>query len=166
MESTNVEIVRLTTMRLASVQAYGPNPEELAWQHFTAWAAPRGLLDGVVQHAAHGSLAAERVGKPQIFGFNNPNPSVGSPNYGYEYWLTVTPEVEPVEGVRIVETLGGLYAVLTTDVSGNYYETIPAAWQRLDTWVAGSIYRPATHQWLEEHSADGVPFAFYYPISE
>jgi len=154
MNAERIELVRLEPMRVASAWAFGPNPEEMAWQKLTTWASLPGLL-----------TSAQR-----IFGFNNPSPSAGSPNYGYEYWLTVPPDVAPDvasnAGIRIVETLGGLYAVLYADVTGNYYETIPAAWQRLDSWVAASVYRPATHQWLEEHSVEGIPFAFYYPVVE
>jgi hypothetical protein len=30
------------------------------------------------------------LGKPhRLFGYNNPDPSPGSPNYGYDVWLTV-----------------------------------------------------------------------------
>ena len=150
MNADKIELIRLEPMRVASAWAFGPNPEEMAWQKLTTWATPLGLL--TPEH--------------RIFGFNNPNPSAGSPNYGYEYWITVAPDVTPGDGVRIVEALGGLYAVLYADVSGNYYETIPAAWQRLDSCVAASVYRHGSHQWLEEHSIDGIPFAFYYPVVE
>ena len=150
MNTEIVEIVRLEPLRVASAWAFGPNPEELAWQQLLAFARPQGLL--TTEH--------------RIFGFNNPNPSAGSPNYGYEFWITVTPEVAPADGVRIIETPGGLYAVLTADVTGNFYETIPAAWQRLDSWVAASTYRHGAHQWLEAHTLDGMPFAFYYPLAE
>ena len=51
-------------------------------------------------------------------------------------------------------------------MAGDYGVTIPAAWQRLDAWMATSSYHHGAHQWLEEHSLDGVPFAFFYPIAE
>ena len=145
-----VQIVVLDPMRVASAWAFGPNPEELAWQKLTAWAAPLGLLS-----AGH-----------RIFGFNHPNPSAGSPNYGYEFWITVGAEVAPAEDIRLFEAPGGLYAVLQSDVAGDFNATIPAAWQRLDSWVAASSYRHGGHQWLEEHTITGTPFAFYYPLAE
>ena len=43
------------------------------------------------------------VEKARFFGFNNPNPSPGSPNYGYEQWLTVGPEVQAEGGIVIKE---------------------------------------------------------------
>jgi DNA gyrase inhibitor GyrI len=150
MKTETMEIVNLEPMHVAAVWAFGPNPEELAWQKLTAWAAPLGLLT-----AEH-----------RIFGFNDPSPSAGSPNYGYQFWITVSPEVEPAEGIRMIDAPGGRYAVHYADVAGNYAETIPAAWQRLDSWVAANAYDHGSHQWLEEHSAEGVPFAFYYPIAE
>ena len=145
-----VQIIVLDPMRVASAWAFGPNPEELAWQKLTAWAAPLGLLS-----AGH-----------RIFGFNHPNPSAGSPNYGYEFWLTVDADVEPQGDIRLADVPGGRYAVLEADVAGDYGVTIPAAWQRLDAWMATSSYHHGAHQWLEEHSLDGVPFAFFYPIAE
>jgi DNA gyrase inhibitor GyrI len=108
----------------------------------------------------------------RIFGFNNPNPSPGSPNYGYEFWMVVSPEVEPEEGVEIKEFPGGLYAVSRWDGQGDPNKTIPAAWERLLKWRENSSYRSASHQWLEEHVEPGAenPVEFmldlYLPILE
>lgn len=152
MTQLNVRIVKLDALRAASAWGFGPGPEEVAWQKLAAWAGPRGLLDS--------------ARAPRIFGFNNPSPSVGSPNYGYEFWLVVAPDVEPADDIRLQAFAGGLYAVLPIEVSGNLAEVMPAAWQELDKWVADSAYRPGTHQWLEEHSPAGLPIALYYPIVE
>ena len=149
MKEETVQIVVLEPMRVASAWAFGPNPEELAWQKLKAWAEPRGLL----------------TSGQRIFGFNNPNPSAGSPNYGYEFWLTVDADVAPAGDIRVADVPGGRYAVLEADVTGDYGATIPAAWQRLDAWVAARSYQHGAHQWLEEHSLEGVPFAFYYPVA-
>ena len=152
MSKQSIQIVKLAPLRVASAWAFGPQPEPQAWQILEAWAQARHLL----HEGAH------------IFGFNNPNPAPGSPNYGYEYWLEVEAEVEPAAGdnVRIVDFTGGLYAVLEVDVSGDLNVTIPAAWQELDRQVAESAYHAGTHQWLEQHTPAGLPFAFYYPIVE
>lgn len=150
MQAETIKIIHLEPMRVARAWAFASNPEEQAWQKLAAFATPRGLLT-----AEH-----------RIFGFNNPNPSAGSPNYGYEFWITVDSEVTSTAEVEIIEAPGGLYAVLHADVTGDYGVTIPAAWQRLDSWVATSAYRHGAHQWLEAHSPAGVPFAFYYPLAE
>ena len=152
MSNNTMQVVKLTPMRVASAWAFGPQPEEQAWQILQEWAQARHLLHE----------------DTRIFGFNNPNPAPGSPNYGYEYWLEVDAEVEPAAGdnVRIVHCAGGLYAVIEVDVAGDLNVTIPAAWQELDRQVAASAYHTGTHQWLEQHTPAGVPFAFYYPIVE
>ena len=150
MGNEQLRVIKLEPMRMASAWAFGPQPEPLAWQQLQAWAQARGipLADG------------------QIFGFNNPNPSPGSPNYGYEFWLAVGPTVEPAAGddVRIVNFAGGLYAMIEVDVAGDLNESIPAAWRTLDAQVAASAYHTGAHQWLEQHTAEGMPYAFYYPI--
>ena len=48
-------------------------------------------------------------GKHRLFGFNNPDPSAGSPNYGYEVWIVVDrDEMTPEDGVEIKAIPGGL----------------------------------------------------------
>jgi DNA gyrase inhibitor GyrI len=139
-----IKIVTLEPMRIASVYGFGPSPETEAWSRLMAWARPKGLLDGPEL--------------PRIFGFNNPNPSPGSPNYGYEFWITVGPEVMPDDGVRIVEFSGGMYAVARLPEFRDLETTIPKAWKELIAWIGDSRYRGANRQWLEEHfvSVDNV----------
>jgi hypothetical protein len=75
MNTQTMQIVKLEPLRVASAWAFGPQPEGAAWEILQTWAQARGLLhDGA-----------------RIFGFNNPSPAPGSPNYGYEYWLEVGP---------------------------------------------------------------------------
>ncbi len=133
MNDLAVRIVKLEPLRVASFHGFGPNPEHLAGQKLAAWAEPRGYLAEPLQH--------------RIFGFNNPNPSAGSPNYGYEFWIVVGPEVEPTEEVPVQEFGGGLYAV--TRCQG--VENIGPTWGQLVTWLTDSQYGHACHQWLEEH---------------
>jgi DNA gyrase inhibitor GyrI len=144
-------------MRMASVHGFGKEPETLAWEKLVAWAEPKGYLD-------------DREGHP-IFGFNNPNPSPGSPNYGYEYWMKVGPDEEPGDDVRLVDFDGGLYAVLRCPVRGDPGAEIPQRWQRLVAWREQSAYRSGTHQWLEAHLAVEAPgehftLDLYLPIAE
>lgn len=155
MDEFAVRIVKLEPLRVASFQEFGASPEHLAQQKLAAWAGPRGYLDDRQHH--------------RIFGFNNPNPSPGSPNYGYELWLAVGPEVEPEEDVPIRKFEGGLYAV--TRCQG--VETIGETWQALVKWLTASSYGHADHQWLEEHLNQTFPppdselvLDLYAPIAE
>ena len=98
MRKSEVRIVRLEAMRVASAHGFGETPEEIAWDKILTFAEKEGLL-----HAQ---------ARPRFFGFNNPNPAPGSPNYGYEQWMTVGPDVEGDGDVSIKEIPSRLYAVL------------------------------------------------------
>ena len=130
-------IVTLEPMRVASVYGFGPSPETEAWSSLMAWAKTKGLFDGPEA--------------PRIFGFNNPNPSPGSPNYGYEFWITVDSDVMPEGDVRIVEFGGGMYAVARLPDFRDPEMTIPNGWKALVAWIGDSRYKGGNHQWLEEH---------------
>jgi DNA gyrase inhibitor GyrI len=133
MEPLDVRIVRLEPLRVASVHAFGPGPEGMAWENLVAWAGPRGLMDGSDHH--------------RIFGFNNPSPTAGSPNYGYEFWLELQAG-DPMDGpVAIKEFEGGLYAV--TRCQG--VDNITPTWRQLSLWREHSTRRIGSHQWLERH---------------
>ncbi len=162
MSDSRVRIVRLPPMRVASFLGFGQQPETEALQKMSAWAQPKGLLDAPKQY--------------RVFGFNNPSPTPASPNYGYEVWMTVGPEVHP-EGVQVgdaeIEKFpGGLYAVMRCDVAGDPNEIIPATWKKLALWREDSRYKGANHQWLEEHLHDanvpagGFSLDLYLPIAE
>jgi DNA gyrase inhibitor GyrI len=139
MSELDVRIVKLDPMRVASAHGFGPNPEELAWKKLVDWAKPRGLLADLESH--------------RIFGFNNPNPSASTPNYGYELWIVVGPEVEAGDGIEIKEFAGGLYGVARCKPKTG--EEIGEAWQELVKWLEASPYDHARHQWLEEHIVPG-----------
>jgi DNA gyrase inhibitor GyrI len=143
MSELNVRIIHLEPMRVASVLGYGSEPENAAWEKLVAWARPRGMMKDKTEH--------------RIFGFNNPNPSPGSPNYGYEFWITVDPDVEvkPGEEVEIKEIPGGDYAIYRCEVEGRPYETIPAAWKELVLWLEDSPYEGTGDLCLEEHLSKG-----------
>ena len=155
MTELEVNIVKLEPLRFVSAYGFGMEPELEAMEKLLAWAKPKGMLDNPEEH--------------RIFGFNNPNPSHGSPNYGYEFWITVGPEVEPEGDVRIGDFQGGLYAV--TRCKG--VEKITEAWNELCKWVVNSRYNLAGHQWLEAHigsfpaeSLDEMVLDLYAPIAE
>ena len=153
MSELEVRIEQLSAMRMAGFLAYGREPEMAAWNKLLAWAKPRGFLDDLQHH--------------RIFGFNNPNPSVGSPNYGYEFWMVVDDDVEADGEVQVQEFPERLYAV--TRCSG--VQHITETWHSLAAWRENSSYKSAQHQWLEEHlgpidkSPEEWAFDLYLPIA-
>jgi len=141
MSELDVRIVKLEPMRVASTVGFGPSPEDLAWQKILSYAQEHGLLK-------------DRE-KRRFFGFNNPNPSAGSPNYGYEQWITVDPETQPGEGVQIKDFPGGLFAVTRCNLTN-----IGEQWQALVKWAESSPYTISHKQCLEEALTppyDGIP---------
>lgn len=150
MDKLDVRIVELEPLHVAAALGWGAQPEEQAWKMITDW------LHNQPQEAAHA----------RYFGFNNPNPSAGSPNYGYEQWVTVSPAAQPDEQVQIKDFPGGLYAVLRCPGIPN-----PQIWGELVQWVESSKYHGAHHQWLEQALDPGKPleeweFDLYLPIAE
>ena len=139
MEEIQVRMVTLEPLHVVAAHAYSASPEVEAWKKLVDWAKPKGLLDP--------------AGAPRIFGFNNPDPSPGSPNYGYEFWLTVDPQVSSEGEFERKEFAGGLYAVTRCQGIPN----IGPTWKRLVAWRENSPYRMACHQWLEEHIGALIP---------
>jgi len=159
MKDQDIRIVKLPAMRVASFHAFGPSPEADAWNKMAMWAKANGYW-----------LDPPDV---RIFGFNIPDPSVGSPNYGYEFWVAINPDAQVDDDAICKEFSGGLYGVLNCDVSsGNPWDIIPATWSNLVKWLESSHYSHGNHQCLEEHltRADAVDNGFildlYIPISE
>lgn len=136
MDDLKVEIVKLPPMRVICINGFGEGPEEKAWNKMIAWAQEKGLWDD---------------GKPKrFFGYNNPNPSPGSPNYGYDVWMTVDETVQPDGDARVINFPGGLFAVTRCPVTSPG-DDIGRTWQKLVAWMENSQYKHAAHQWLEEH---------------
>jgi DNA gyrase inhibitor GyrI len=152
MKTYSVQIVTLEAMRVASAWGFGEQPEDQAWRMMESWARPQGLLDDPV--------------KARMFGFNNPSPSAGSPNYGYEFCLTVGLEVQTEGDIRTKTLSGGKYAVVPFEFPAEEPgAAIGKAWKTLDSWVADNGYRHGSHQWLEEHTLDGKVIALLYPLA-
>jgi effector-binding domain-containing protein len=144
MTELDVRIVRLESMRVAYALGFGTQPEQEAWEKILAFTRSKGLLE-------------DREGV-RFFGFNNPNPSPGSPNYGYEQWMTVAGDVEPEGDVKIRNFPGGLYAV--TRFKG--LENIGRVWRELVEWVENSKYAIGPLECLEELLVPpDVPFEEY-----
>jgi effector-binding domain-containing protein len=141
-------------MRVASALGFGQTPEELAWNRILAFAEAKGI----------------DTTKARFFGFNNPDPSPGSPNYGYEQWMTVGPDLEGEGEVEIKEIPARRYAV--TRCEG--LDTIGQDWKNLVTWFEDSPYKKPPHfyECLEELlTPPGAPyeeyvFDLYLPITE
>ncbi len=154
MSELKVDIVTLKPMRVISALGFGAEPEGIGSQKISEFGIKKGLF---------------KEGEPQgTFGFNNPDPSPGSPNYGYEIWLPIGPKVEPEGDLRIIDFRGGLYAV--TNFTG--LANIGQVWGELVKWREASKYRHGNHQWLEEllvspdTPLDEYEFNLYLPISE
>ncbi len=159
MSTPDVKIIELEPLHIAGFHSFGTEPESGAFAKLKAWLTK------------HDRMAT--VHEQRIFGFNNPSPSTGSPNYGYEVWITVEPELEAEDEMEVKDFEGGLYAILACQVESG--EEIPDHWQQLLNWLAASPYNQATHQWLEEHHWSGEgedPFGgqltldLYAPVSK
>jgi DNA gyrase inhibitor GyrI len=157
MSELDVRIVKLEPMRVASTVGYGASPEELAWEKILAYAEKMGLME-------------ERE-KRRFFGFNNPSPSAGSPNYGYEQWVTVDAETPATDEVIIKDFSGGTYAVTRCNLTD-----IGEKWEALVKWAESSPYTVSHKLCLEEALTppyDGIPreleqviLDLYLPIVE
>ena len=128
-----VRLERLETMRAAHVHVFSESPEEDAWKKLASWAKPRGLLE-------------EGIGT-RVFG-RNTYPTDKPEPHGYEFFLTVGPDVEPEGDIDMREIPGGLYAVLRFRDLDNMKD----AWQHLWNWINESEYehigwRKGEHGW-------------------
>lgn len=155
MDKIDVRIETLPPMRVASANGFGLEPEGIAHEKMAAFLQKKGLLEG------YGSAIP-------AYGFNNPSPAPGSPNYGYEIWAVVPPEVEPEGDIRVVMFSGGLYAVTRFE----NLENIGQVWDELVKWRENSPYLHSNHQWLEHHlnplesDLTKLVFELYLPIKE
>lgn len=151
MSSLDVQIVRLDPMRVAYTHGFGESPEGIAWTQLLDWMKGKGI----------------KFEDHLFFGFNNPNPSPGSPNYGYEQWITVDANVQPEGDMKVKDFSGGLYAVTRCKLND-----IGSAWKQLAAWREESSYKCAHHQWLEKavlHPStpfDKQVMDIYLPITE
>lgn len=155
MEKLDVRIVELEPMRIASFHGFGASPEGVAWEKLVVWAEPQGLLTDLEVH--------------RVWGFNHPSPALGSPNYGYEFWIELH-DGEPTAAAAPVEVksfAGGRYAV--THCTG--VQNIEATWRRFGTWLEESEHQMGSHQWLErhctrvDHAPEMLELDLYLPIA-
>ena len=116
MTDPTVRIVELEPLRVVAALGFGPSPEEEAWRLIEAFAEDHGLDMWSGEH--------------RFFGFNNPDPSPGSPNYGYEQWMTVPADVTAEAPYEIKHVPAGRYVAL--GFTG--LEQIGANWKHLIGW--------------------------------
>jgi DNA gyrase inhibitor GyrI len=152
MTGLDVRIVRLEPLRVVASHDFGKSPEEIAIGQLLKWMETQGIDPT----------------KGRFFGFNNPSPSAGSPNYGYEQWLVLEgDDITVGEGLEIKDFPGGLYAVTASTL-----EDIGLTWKKLARWCEESRYELAHHQWLEEALTSltlppkDIRFNLYAPIAE
>lgn len=161
MKDLDVKIVELESMHVASAQAIGDSPEDKAWNKMRAWAEPRGLLEDLEEHP--------------VFGFDNPEPSPGQKEYGYEFWMKVGPEEEAEGDIKMKEFQGGLYAVTTCnlkeELESEFFKKNGSleSWKKIVEWVKSSKYTMGCHQCLERAhdpggSVDELILDLYCPI--
>lgn len=155
MKKRDVRIETLPPMRVISAFGFGAEPEAIAAGKMEAFLEQKGLLESYGSTIAH-------------YGFNNPSPSSGSPNYGYEIWAVVPPEVEPEGDLQEVLFDGGLYAVTRFEDLAQ----IGQVWHELVAWRENSPYLNGNHQWLEhllnplERDPSKLVFDLYLPIKD
>lgn len=148
-------VVDLPCYHMASVRAFGLSPEAEAWAMLLEW-AERTQRDPV-------------SGDHRFFGFNDPSPSGPGQPYGYQQWMTVTPDVhvDEHEDVSIIDFSGGRFATTRCEGLG----TIGDRWRQLFDYVAASELTPAPEPGLEElltvTAADPAEFVFnlYLPVT-
>ncbi len=154
MSTLDVRIEELPALRVASALGFGEGPEGLAWKKIFDFLQEKGLW--------------EDIKKLDFYGFNNPDPTPASPNYGYEQWVVVPDEITGTEDVEIKQFPGGTYAV--SRCTG-----IPAifqSWKALFAWREDSPYQAGSHQWLEKWvnptqetmSVENMVLDLYLPI--
>jgi len=128
----NVRIVEIPPMTVASYRAESETPETDCAKVFNKF---------VLENNLH------KRSSYRCFGFNNPNPSEGSPVYGYELWITIPEDFDIPEPLIKKQFGGGLYASVSTQMN-----EIGERWKALHNWsTQNEKYEgDSSVQWLEE----------------
>lgn len=131
---------KLEPMRVAYYCYYGKHPEDNAFAVMRDWINKTGL-----------NINEKKI---RIWGFDNPSPSEGQDEYGYEVCITIDEDMDVNDDKIQTKFLnGGFYAVIgvKTDENGEIGYEIMKAWKRFNNWLMDSKYIYGGHQWLEEH---------------
>lgn len=164
-EDLFVQVIELEPMRVASARAFSETPEKDAWDKLRAWAEPQGLLEDLMKHP--------------VFGFNNPNPSPGQKEYGYEFWIRMGSLFKGEENIEGKDYEGGLFAVTTCklweEIQSKFFKKngYLESWKKIVDWVILSEkYKlDESRQCLEKPQNPGAPeteliLDLYQPIKE
>jgi DNA-binding transcriptional MerR regulator/predicted transcriptional regulator YdeE len=129
---SDVRIVRLPAMTVASYQAQSETPEKDCSEVMNKF---------VLENSLH------RKSGFRHFGFNNPSPSENNPVYGYEMWVAIPENFEVHEPLVKKQFGGGLYASISTKMG-----EIGDRWQQLYNWAKNNDKYDVdfSFQWLEE----------------
>lgn len=161
MSENDFTVVDLPAMTVAISLGFGSQPETEAWGILLEWANMAGIVG---------------LNERRFFGFNNPDPAPGSPNYGYEQWVTVDESSVGSSRVTVKPFAGGRFVVM--DCMGF---PMPEKWARLVQWVEDGPYEfgngPSleeclTPQYLLEPASmpdfpeEAMHFLLYIPIRE
>ncbi|BCZ46789.1 hypothetical protein psyc5s11_28560 [Clostridium gelidum] len=131
---------KLETMRVAYYCYYGKHSEDNAFTVMREWINKTGM-----------NINEQKL---RIWGFDNPSPSEGHDEYGYEVCITIDEDIDVNDDKIKTKFLdGGLYAVIGVkpDENGEIGYEIMKAWKRFNNWLTDSKYIYGGHQWLEEH---------------
>jgi DNA-binding transcriptional ArsR family regulator/DNA gyrase inhibitor GyrI len=164
-EGLFVQVVELEPMRVASVRVFSESPENDAWEKLRTWAEPQGLLDDLITHP--------------VFGFNNPNPSPGQKEYGYEFWIRMGALFQGEGEIEAKDYEGGLFAVTTCKIweemnsdFGKEHGFLES-WKKLVDWVflSEKYKMDESRQCLEKAHDPNASFKemvldLYQPIKE
>ncbi|HUU79130.1 MAG TPA: effector binding domain-containing protein [candidate division Zixibacteria bacterium] len=121
-ENLRVHFERLPPMRIVSFHAISKTPEKDASQKMNKWMEANGILFDGEKHPT--------------FGFNNPNPTRGKDEYGYEFWLKVDDDFESKDDPKVKDISGYQYAVTTCWRLAD----IGRDWMNLARWVKEHDY--------------------------
>ena len=142
MQNIAVRLVDLHPMHVVAANGYGQYPETEAWDLILDFTKQRRIDPWDRRH--------------RFFGFNNPDPSPETPEYGYEQWMTIDTGTAVEDPLHVRDFTGGRYA--TVHIHG--LDSIGDAWQHLVGWCAENGYTIATDRepCLEElHSPIDMP---------
>jgi DNA-binding transcriptional ArsR family regulator/DNA gyrase inhibitor GyrI len=163
MQENEFKVKKLNPMKVASIRIISTTPEVECWAKMESWAKEKGFLNDLREHP--------------VYGFNNPLPKEGNPEYGYEFWMKVGEDTKSDDIVNIKDFSGGLFAVkrcdLGKEMNSDFFKKngFLESWSLLDSWVQNSKYKPGDKQMLEKIINPGAPedeviLDLYYPIQE
>ncbi|SFD45739.1 MerR family transcriptional regulator [Clostridium uliginosum] len=111
----NLRIVCLPPMNVASIRAYGKEPEDMAMRMLIEFVEESELL--------------KYKADAKVYGFNNHGEPDSEGKYGYEYWITIPKDFEVPVSLEKKSFTGGMYGAHCIKF-GNFNE-----WQQLERWA-------------------------------